>query len=511
MKIWCDAAQLSQCPFSEDASVCREDDDCPRENVLYPDIENVRLSISAALTSIEEDACHLSIHAFVCSETLHIQKCDDAHWLVCNPVGAGKVAVLDVEAYTLLTRFRTPQMLQDVTQDGHRSSASVARAVSIFVRLGFLQDLDEPTPVLKQEQSPRLSAWMHVTNACNLRCHYCYVRKTSEHMADDTAKRAVDAIIRSATSYHYQGIHLTYAGGEATLNLPQVLITHDYAFQQAQKHGLSFSANIISNGAALPQRAIEQLKQRQIGMMISLDGIGAYHDQQRPLINGQGSFTLVDRAITRLLAHGLVPSINVTVTQRNLAELPRLLAYILERDLPFGLSYYRDNECSTHLADLQFTDTQMIDGMRNAFTYIEEHLPRRKLLGALVDKANTRAPHQYACGVGRNYMVIDQRGGVAKCQVDIAHTVATIDDANPLRMVREDRQSVQALPVEEKEGCRSCDWRYWCSGGCPMLTYRLTGRSDIKSPNCAIYKALFPEALRLEALRLLKYEEPILC
>jgi uncharacterized protein len=42
-----------------------------------------------------------------------------------------------------------------------------------------------------------------------------------------------------------------------------------------------------------------------------------------------------------------------------------------------------------------------------------------------------------------------------------------------------------------------------------MLTYRMTGRSDIKSPNCAIYKALFPEALRLEALRLLKYHEPI--
>jgi uncharacterized protein len=66
------------------------------------------------------------------------------------------------------------------------------------------------------------------------------------------------------------------------------------------------------------------------------------------------------------------------------------------------------------------------------------------------------------------------------------------------------------VAVEEKEGCRTCDWRYWCTGGCPLLTYRATGRSDIKSPNCNIYKALFPEALRLEALRLLKYETPII-
>jgi uncharacterized protein len=63
----------------------------------------------------------------------------------------------------------------------------------------------------------------------------------------------------------------------------------------------------------------------------------------------------------------------------------------------------------------------------------------------------------------------------------------------------------QVLDVDEKEGCRTCNWRYWCAGGCAVLTYRLTGRNDIRSPNCGIYKALFPEALRLEALRLLKY------
>jgi hypothetical protein len=39
----------------------------------------------------------------------------------------------------------------------------------------------------------------------------------------------------------------------------------------------------------------------------------------------------------------------------------------------------------------------------------------------------------------------------------------------------------------------------------PVATFRATGRYDIKSPNCRIYKAIHPEALRLEGLRLLKY------
>jgi uncharacterized protein len=115
---------------------------------------------------------------------------------------------------------------------------------------------------------------------------------------------------------------------------------------------------------------------------------------------------------------------------------------------------------------------------------------------------------QHTCGVGHNYLVIDQYGGVAKCQADIRHTLTTIHDDDPLQAVRDDQSGVMGLSVNDKEGCRDCEWRYWCTGGCPLLTYRATGRYDIKSPNCSIYKALFPGVLRLEALRLLTYQSP---
>ncbi|HEY7417050.1 MAG TPA: radical SAM protein, partial [Ktedonobacteraceae bacterium] len=430
-------------------------------------------------------------------------------WLVCNPLHSGMVAVLDEDAYALLRRFRRQHTLQAVLDDFSVPLTSATKVVALLTRAGFLLDLDQPPASSHRPSQETLAAWLHVTNACNLRCHYCYVSKSSEHMADDTSRRSVDAIIRSALSYHHSGIHLTYAGGEATLRLPQVITLHDYALQQCQQHGLTLSASLLTNGVAMPHRFIEQLKQRHIRVGLSLDGIAESHDVQRPLLTGQGSFSLVDRTISRLLAADLVPSINVTVTQLNLDALPRLLAYLLQRDLPFGLSYYRDNECSSHLADLQFSEARMISGMRHAFAYIEDHLPRRPLLGLLVDKASTQSPRQYTCGVGRNYLAIDQRGGIARCHADITDTITTIEEENPLRVIRAERRGVQAVAVEDKAGCRSCEWRFWCTGGCPMLTYRLTGRSDIRSPNCAIYKALFPEALRLEALRLLKYESPI--
>ncbi len=499
MKIWFDAALPSQY-VSDDCPDCSE---C--ECGATPDYMTLFASAPT-----EEDLCRLWTHTLVCSETLHVQAFTASLRLVCNPISSGEVAILDAEAYALLAYFRTPRILRDAMEDefGHGSGAH--KAIALFIGLGLLQDLDQPEVAPRSETEQTLSAWLHVTNACNLRCDYCYVSKSADHMADDTARRSVDAILRSATSYRYRRIALKYAGGESTLRLPQIFATHDYALEQAQARGLALSASVLSNGVVMPRWAIEQLKQRHIGVMISLDGVGEYHDQQRPLINGKGSFLFVDRTITRLLANDLVPFINVTVTQRSLGELPRLMEYILQRELPFRLSYYRDNECSTNLSDLQFSEAQMINGMRAAFAAIEQRLPRRPVFRSLIDKANIQAPHQHTCSVGRNYLVIDQFGSIAKCHAAISRTVTTINADNPLRLIREDRGGLQAVPVDEKESCSTCEWRYWCAGGCPLLTYRLTGRNDIKSPNCGIYKALFPDALRLEALRLLKYESPMM-
>lgn len=71
-------------------------------------------------------------------------------------------------------------------------------------------------------------------------------------------------------------------------------------------------------------------------------------------------------------------------------------------------------------------------------------------------------------------------------------------------LIHADPSGVQNLSVEEKEGCKTCLWKYWCAGGCPLSTFRATGRYDVKSPNCHIYKALYPEVVRLEGLRLLR-------
>jgi uncharacterized protein len=180
---------------------------------------------------------------------------------------------------------------------------------------------------------------------------------------------------------------------------------------------------------------------------------------------------------------------------------------VLERDLPFNLNFYRESELSALNTDMRLDEEKIINGMLAAFKVIEENLSRRNLLPALVDRANLATPHMQTCGVGDNYLVFNQDGQVAKCQMHIRKPITDIHVADPLAVIRADQVGLQNISVEEKGGCKTCEWKHWCAGGCPLTTYRATGRYDVKSPNCNIYKALFPEALHLEGSRLLKYQD----
>ncbi len=471
----------------------------------YNDCTGSGRSLTAIAWPSTSDTFLLQKATLQLSQTLYMQECRDGRWLVCNSSRSGRVAVLDEQAWVLLTLFRTPKSFSFVT---YYVQQNIEKIITLFYQLDFLQDVSRHPPLSLWEGVQTLTAWLHVTNECNLRCHYCYLQKTHDDMSDEVGRRSIKAIFRSAQKHNIKNIKLKYAGGEASLHMTSVIKLHDYADQLAREYDISLKGVILSNGLALSQRAIDHLKARCIAVMISLDGLGSYHDSQRPLLSGQGSSNYVQRTIERLLANDVIPSISVTVSRRNLAGLPELMQYLLEYMLPFSLSYYRDNDLSSHIADLRFADEQMIVAMHDVFTVIEKNLPERSLLECLLDKADLSSPHSRTCDVGQNYLVIDQHGGVAKCQMDIKHTVATIDSDDPLGVIREDRQGVQGLPVEEKEGCRDCSWRFWCTGGCPVLTYRSTGRYDVKSPNCDIYKALFPKVLHLEALRLLRYVTP---
>jgi len=432
---------------------------------------------------------------------------DAEHRLLFNPLGSYGAIVVNNATYRVYRSFTQPTAPVDVIQRHHDLGAE---AEDIFQRLGRLQlihPVGQPSaPQFRDTQV--LTAWLHVTNGCNLRCPYCYINKSAAPMDESVGRAAVAAVVRSAVTHGFSAVKLKYAGGEASLNHSLVIKLHKYASELTTDAGLELRATLLSNGVRLPASLFEFCKDEGIRVMISLDGLAEQHDAQRPFANGKPSFHLVERTIARLIDQGCPPHLSITITGRNTTGLADVTRFALERGLTFSLNLFRDNEYAASFQDLQYEEQGMIDGMRGAFGVIEEFLPRWSVLGAVLDRGQLLEPRQRSCGVGRDYVVIDQRGGVAKCHMEIERTLGDVFHDDPLRLVADDRTGTLNLLSDEKEGCRDCTWRYWCSGGCTVATFRATGRYDVKSPNCNIYRAIYPQALRLEALRLLKYAEP---
>ncbi|MDM8532283.1 SPASM domain-containing protein [Anaerolineales bacterium HSG25] len=462
--------------------------DCDCEDCACVDYN---LTLRTSLATRNNSSWHRPPHLY--QTHLH-----NGHNLAFNPHGPVGVVVLDKQAHTALNMFGHPAPL--VTELDRQ-----------LAHVGLIEPVDTQTiPHYTDKASchsgkATLTAWLHITDRCNLRCRYCYLPHHKVDMTIETGQVAISATFRSAVKHNYKAVKLKYSGGEAMLRFPLIKQLHQYAQQLADQHGLTLEGVILSNGTLLKSEIIEQIQQLDLRLMISLDGLGIYQDQQRFYAGSKGTSADVMNSIKLALSFGLRPYISITVTGQSAAGLPELITWVLQHDLPFSLNFYRENELSASHVDLQLEEHKIIEGMVAAFKVIEDNLPRRSLLGSLVDRANLSAPHVKTCSVGQSYLVFDHQGHVSKCQMYQEQSVTTAQTDDPLALIRADQIGIQNLSVEEKEGCRDCEWKYWCTGGCPIATYRVTGRYDVQSPNCNIYKALYPEALRLEGLRLLKW------
>jgi uncharacterized protein len=421
----------------------------------------------------------------------------------CSPIPA----VLNRSALDVARFFDQPRRVADTPPDWNNmwGAETVRHSLQQLVSLGLLAATDEARLPLVEAAPITLSAWLHVTDRCNMRCAYCYLPHEPLDMSPETARAAIDATFRAATRNHYRRVKLKFAGGEPLLRFTEVVDWYDYARQQADHYNLAMDGVVLSNGTLLTNDMIDTMLAHRLRLMISLDGLGQVHNQHRVYASGRGSADDVQHAIERALAHNLVPDISVTISSRTAHGLPPLMAWLVAHKLPFSLNFYRENDFSAAQQDLRLEDDKIIRGMLAAFEVIEAEMPQQSLLASLVDKANLAAPHLRPCSVGHSYLVFEPHGNLARCQMQISQTIGDVSAPDPLSLIRDNKRGLQNPPVQSKAGCEACEWRFWCAGGCPLETFRVTGRYDVRSPNCRIYQTLFPAVLRLEGLRLLKY------
>lgn len=353
---------------------------------------------------------------------------------------------------------------REVAQD--EVSAGCEKLLAHLTDHGFTEEVE-------MDGRARLaSAYLHVSNTCNLSCVGCYSADCNRNRSADSSfgdlRHAVDVLANLGAT------RLVISGGEPFLrkDLPDIT-------RYARERGMA-NITVLTNGTHCSDEALAKLAGSVDVVSVSFDGASK---ESPSYIRGGQLFEVLADAVKRIQEAGIHAHMLPTLHARNIQDVP---AYVgLSKQLRCTVGFSLLSGTRTDLGDLmpgdsclaELADIMIAVASRGDAASIDDAFnPMRAL--------SVRA----CCGAGKYSASVASDGTVYPCHMlhrpEFALGNAFTDDASAIAS----SLSQFTLPsVEEIEGCSSCENRYFCGGGCRARAYDEHGCMTRRDPYCAYY------------------------
>jgi len=366
------------------------------------------------------------------------------------------------------------------------------------------QSLEEMRNVVKVD-----TLELHLTDACNMSCLYCYVPKKLRllpKMSIEIAETAINKLLEYRDKYWKDlTLHIVFHGGEPMMN-KELLYTIIERW-----HGERIKFGIQSNGTLINEEDVLFFKKHNIDVGISIDGPSPeYHDIQRFYVNGKGTFKAVDRTLRMFKSLGVPVGAIITITRYNVSSLRDMLRYLISLGIrsalfnPVSPSTPNARNLMPPIEILSSSYKQLlydlVDMNRSGVKLIVQNI-ESIVVALTVTNMRTLACDISPCGASRLFLVILADGSVFPCSEFIGfpefklgniltHSVEDLLMTKPAVKLR-------SRKVEEIPGCNSCPYGLICGANCPASVYGLYKDLKKASPYCEFKKALIDEVLYL--------------
>jgi len=316
---------------------------------------------------------------------------------------------------------------------------------------------------------------VYLTNACNLRCRYCF--NLDREDAPRIPLADICTILKAAYERHNRYVSIT--GGEPFL-YKQIFEVLDYA------HDLGYWITILSHGGLLDLTRISRLKKYwRLRVRISLDGPDR---ESHDFLRGEGTFDNTMEKIAMLIEQGINVGVGVTVSESNVKKLEEILSLCLERGIAFvrcvPVARVKKGRAAHVSASLHEELLERLIGF--AISHKDrvdlpasEHAP----VPASIDALTTRR-----CLAGKHFFGITPDKKILPCPLISDHPdVPTVPFEDSQSFVRLG-QEMDALfaRIKDRLGgiCGTCEFREVCYGGCLAEKLSFDRRFDDEQPIC---------------------------
>jgi len=335
-----------------------------------------------------------------------------------------------------------------------------------------------------------------VTGKCNLSCAYCFYADEMTARTDLSTSQWLD-VFKALGGLGVMRVTLT--GGEA-LSRRDFFELVDGVIANRMRY------SVLSNGTLITGKTIAEFqtgkrRQRLDSIQLSIDGSSSeIHDHSRP-----NSFDRAVRGLKLLKEAGFPLTVRITINRFNYTDLENTTRFLLDE---LGLDSFSTNEAYPCGATNRYEEGIMLTvaqrrEVMNTLAGLNAKYPGRinATAGPLalvcqeqdIHAAQAAGVNEFpgcgylaACGGVFNKIAILHDGTVVPCHVisDLHMGNVLTDDIreiwahHPLMLAMRQRREI---PLDALSPCSTCDYKGYCTGGCPGGALYLN--HDINSRN----------------------------
>lgn len=322
------------------------------------------------------------------------------------------------------------------------------------------------------------SAYLHVTQRCNLNCRGCYSNDSQRNNSKDAPAELIEHAIKELAVCGVQ--HLVISGGEPFLrsDLPRFV-------KYAAQLGIQ-SIEIITNGLCVDDSTLEGIAGIVTRVAVSFDG---YNDRDSSFLRGSQRFNLLTGAVRRIQEHDIHAHMVVTIHSKNAEDLRRYAELAKKLGASLNFSLFSCDFSDGSLADLIPSESQL-KGIAHDLLVLGTS-PSDELLTpgsaiALSVKKN--------CGAGETMVSIGADGTIYPCHMLQRKEFAlgnafygTVGEA----LNCETAVMLQQYGANKAPYCKTCSFNPFCGGGCRARAFFKNGDIEGCDPYCSMYSSFY--------------------
>lgn len=404
-------------------------------------------------------------------------------------INSGAVHVVEDIVYDILDYYKTYtldeiiKLLEDKYDD--KDIMEAYEEISLLENEGILYSEGVSIQDIRYNEDNVIKALcLHVAHDCNLRCNYCFASQGDfkgdrSLMSLEVGKKALEFLVKHSGSR--RNLEVDFFGGEPLMNFEIIKKLVMYGKDLEKNYNKHFRFTITTNGVLLDEDNMKFINEYMDNVVLSLDGRKRINDNMRRTITDEGSYDIILPKFQKMVAkrgdkdyyvRGTFTSYNLDFSNDVLHFYDKgfkkisIEPVVTSPDKDYGI---KEEHIDTILKEYEKFSKDYINIKKKDDDFLFFHFMIDLDQGPCIVKRIV------GCGAGSEYMAVTPEGELYPCHQFVGDKKFKIGNVYEGITNNEIVKEFKNASVYNKEKCRSCWARFYCSGGCHANAYNHHG------------------------------------